>query len=98
MLDFHVNEDVEEEQKKKQEDWPGIRLMEWHREYRRKQIEQIEKRSERKREMNDNIETTILCPDSPDCCGCINGERNEEGVIVFSCNECGQEVGRGIER
>ena len=44
------------------------------------------------------IETTILCPDSPDCCGCINGKRNKEGVIIFSCNECGQEVGRGVER
>lgn len=44
------------------------------------------------------IETTIVCSDSPDCCGCINGKRDKTGVIVFTCNECGQEVGRGIER
>ena len=34
-------------QKKEQEKWPGIRLLEWCREYSRKQIEQMEKESER---------------------------------------------------
>jgi len=48
--------------------------------------------------MNNTIETTIQCPDSPECCGCINGERDDKGVIIFSCSECGQEVGRGVER
>jgi len=33
--------DVKENQKEKSKDWPGIKLMEWCREYSRKQIEQI---------------------------------------------------------
>jgi hypothetical protein len=45
------------------------------------------------------IVTTILCPNSQpgcpgDCPGCLNGTF-EDGVMVFRCNECGQEAGRG---
>lgn len=42
--------------------------------------------------------TTIPCPDSHihggDCPGCLNGIF-EDGAMVFRCNECGQEAGRG---
>ena len=36
-----MNKDVEEDQTK--ERWPGLKLLEWCREYSRKQIEQIER-------------------------------------------------------
>ena len=42
MLDSEMST-AEEDQKKEPGDWPGIRLMEWCREYSRKQIEQIER-------------------------------------------------------
>lgn len=38
-----MSKDTEEDQKKEKEDWPGIKLMEWCREYNRRQIEQIER-------------------------------------------------------
>lgn len=38
-----MSENAEEDQKKEQGAWPGTRLMEWCREYSRKQIEQIER-------------------------------------------------------
>lgn len=38
-----MSKDVEEYQEEEQEDCPGIKLMEWCREYSRKQIEQIER-------------------------------------------------------
>ena len=41
-----MSEDLEEDQKKEQEDWPGIKLLEWCREYSRKQIEECKKESE----------------------------------------------------
>ena len=41
------------------------------------------------------ITTTIKCFD--ECCGgCLIGETDEEDVIVFKCNECNEENGRGV--
>ena len=39
-----MSKDVEEDQKKEQNDWPGTRLLEWCQEFSRKQIEKLEKR------------------------------------------------------
>lgn len=44
------------------------------------------------------IETTIRCPQpgslTPYCPGCLNAIF-ENGILVFRCNECGEEAGRG---
>lgn len=41
-----MSEDVEEDQKKEQGNWPGIALLEWCREFSRKQIEKLERGEE----------------------------------------------------
>lgn len=42
-----------------------------------------------------HIPTTVPHEMTPHCCGCLTG-RLEGAMVIFECNECGDEVGRGI--
>jgi len=41
------------------------------------------------------MDTTIPCNESPDCCGCLIAYQ-QDSLLVFKCNECNKEAGRGI--
>jgi predicted RNA-binding Zn-ribbon protein involved in translation (DUF1610 family) len=42
----------------------------------------------------ERIPTTIPHVREPHCCGCLTGTP-VAGLVIFRCNECGEEVGRG---